>query len=84
MMMFGNGESGYRSGLSGEEEDEYGLSNNNGDANRTGPRKRARGMTKASKMFYVKFLIGVLLIEVYFSYQFSSIREFASNTRTIV
>jgi hypothetical protein len=34
-------------------------------------------MTKASKMFYVKFLVGMLIIEAYFSYQFSSVRDFA-------
>jgi hypothetical protein len=41
-------------------------------------------MTKASKMFYVKFLVGMLIIEAYFSYQFSSVRDFAYSTRTIV
>jgi hypothetical protein len=66
-MLVNNGESGFRSGVSGEEEDEYGLSAMS-DGNRTGPRKRARGMTKASKGFYVKFLIGVLIIQAYFSY----------------
>jgi hypothetical protein len=83
LMMMNNGESGFRSGMSGEEEDEYGLSAMN-EGNRAGPKKRARGMTKASKMFYVKFLIGVLIIEAYFSYQFSSVRDFATKTKTIV
>lgn len=41
-------------------------------------------MTKASKLFYVKFLVGMLIIEAYFSYQFSSVRDFAYSTRTIV
>ena len=65
--MNNNGESGFRSGVSREEEDEYGLSVMN-DANRSGSRKRAQGMTKMSKMFYIKFLTGVLIIEAYFSY----------------
>ena len=41
-------------------------------------------MSKASKMFSVKFLVRMLIIEAYFSNQLSSVCDFAYSTRTIV
>ena len=49
-------------------------------SNNNGFNKRLRNVTKTSKMFYLKFLGVILIIEAYFSYQFGSIREFASST----
>jgi hypothetical protein len=51
---------------------------------RTGPRKRARAMTKTSKSFYLKFMIGVMAIETYFAYQYFSIKDFSSSNSVIV
>lgn len=63
-----------------DEDEEYGGESKGQRNNGSGFRKRPRNVTKTSKLFYLKFLAVIMVIEAYFSYQFGSIREFASST----
>jgi hypothetical protein len=37
-------------------------------------------VTRSNRLFYLKFIAGVGLIEAYFAYSYSSVRDFASST----
>jgi hypothetical protein len=39
---------------------------------------------KTSLLFYLKFVAGVMVIEAYFAYNFSQIRDYASETKVHV
>lgn len=41
-------------------------------------------MTKTNKLFYLKFVAGVMIVEAYFAYNFSSIKSFSSTTQVHV
>lgn len=80
MMM---GESGFRPGGAGsghEEDDDYTQGQNNNN-NGTERKKRAKNMTKTNKLFYLKFVAGVMIVEAYFAYNFSAIKSFSSTTK---
>ena len=40
----------------------------------------AKHLSKSNVFFYLKFVFGILVIEAYYSYNFSSVKDFASTT----
>lgn len=57
---------GLKMGVSGskEEDEEYG----GGGSSQSERKKRAKGMTRTSKVFYAKFMLGIGIIEAYFAF----------------
>ena len=43
-------------------------------------KKTAKELHQSNTGFYVKFLIGIALIEAYFAYNFSAVQEFSNVT----
>ena len=67
---------GFKSG-SKEDEDSHYKQGSGGNGER---KKRAKNMTKTNKLFYLKFILGIAIIEIYFAYSYSSVRTYASTT----
>ena len=63
-----------------EDEDEYGSTGMIG-AKKS---KRAKNNTKTNKWFYVKFMLAILVIEAYFSYNFGTFRDYTKTTQVQV
>lgn len=61
-----------------EEDEDFGLLS--GQAKKI---KRAKNFIKTDKIFYFKLAFILLIIEAYYSYNYGSEREFASNTRIL-
>jgi len=77
-------DSGYRNDHAGtHDDDEYGLlkgssSSSGGSNSESSRRQRAKNLTKTSKLFYLKFIAGIAIIEIYYAYTFASVREFST------
>lgn len=65
---------GYKSSL--EEEDDY-----SGMMGFSGKRKKsAKNNTRTDKFFYVKFVVAVLIVEAYYSYNYGMMRDYQTMT----
>lgn len=75
-LMFMMGESGNFRRSKRDVEEEYGVSTSGGQDRKKG----AKHLTKTNLFFYLKFMAGIAVIEAYYSYNFSSVKDFASTT----
>lgn len=64
-----------------DDDDDYSLSSA-GSLGKSG--KRSKSKSKANKLFYLKVLITLLVVEAYYAYNYSSVREYTSTTQVQV
>jgi cytochrome c biogenesis protein CcdA len=78
------GDSGAFRATGQEEDDDYTSSSSSGQGSGVERKKRAKNLMKTSLLFYLKFVAGFMVIEAYFAFNFSAIRNYAGDTRVLV